>query len=388
MSVNRRSFLQYIMAAYAALGGSLAAAKAAVQVRLPVRNDAVARPRKVPYKRIATEEAWGTAELFGMYRKLIDSNPYAHVGLASMWGGGGRPAPRSGQGRSEPSIVDRLQDVGEGRIADMDASGVDLSLLLLTAPGVQVFDAETATSLAISTNDQLAETIRKYPARLAGLAAVAPQAPAAAAKELQRAMQSLGLKGAVINSHTGDEYLDDPKYWEIFAAAEALNAPIYIHPREPSAQMLQPFLQRGMERALFGFGVEVGFHTLALITSGVFDRFPGLKIVIGHAGEALPYWLYRIDYMQQNNRRSFMPELQLLPSEYMRRNIYVTTSGMAWAPAITFAQQVLGVERVLYAMDYPYQYRIEEVTLTDDLPISNADKKRLFQTNAERLFKL
>jgi 2,3-dihydroxybenzoate decarboxylase len=276
----------------------------------------------------------------------------------------------------------------EGRIRDMDASGIDLALLLLTAPGVQVFDAATATSLAISLNDQLAATIRKYPTRYAGLAAIAPQYPAGAAKELERAVHTLGLKGAVINSHTADEYLDDPKFWDIFAAAEALDVPIYIHPREPSSRMLQPFLERGMERALFGFGVEVGMHTLALITAGVFDRFPRLKIVIGHAGEALPYWLYRIDYMQENNRKSFMPKLQLRPSEYMRRNVFITTSGVPWAPAITFAQSVLGVERVLYAMDYPYQFRIEEVTLTDDLPISAADKKRLFQTNAEQLFRL
>ncbi len=278
--------------------------------------------------------------------------------------------------------------MGEGRIKDMDASGIDVALLLLTAPGVQVFDAATANSLAASTNDQLAEAIRKYPARFAGLAAIAPQNPKTAAKELERATKNLGLKGAVINSHTEGEYLDDPKFWEIFEAAEALNAPIYIHPREPSPQMLQPFLQRGMERAIYGFGVEVGLHTLALITSGAFDRFPNLKIVIGHGGEALPYWLYRIDYMQEHNRKSFMPKLKMRPSEYMQRNIYITTSGVPWAPAVLLAQSVLGVDRVLYAMDYPYQFQIEEVTMTDNFPLSDADKKKLFQTNAEKLFSL
>ena len=390
MAMDRRSFVKGAAASYAALSAWLTAT--AAQINMPARNEDAPKPRKVPYKRIATEEAWGPAEMFEMYRKLIDENPYAHPGLASMWGNSGSgssSSSRSAEGGSGGNLlVTRLVDMGEGRIKDMDASGIDVALLLLTAPGVQVFDAATANSLAASTNDQLAEAIRKYPARFAGLAAIAPQNPKTAAKELERATKNLGLKGAVINSHTEGEYLDDPKFWEIFEAAEALNAPIYIHPREPSPQMLQPFLQRGMERAIYGFGVEVGLHTLALITSGAFDRFPGLKIVIGHGGEALPYWLYRIDYMQEHNRKSFMPKLKMRPSEYMQRNIYITTSGVPWAPAVLLAQSVLGVDRVLYAMDYPYQFQIEEVTMTDNFPLSDTDKKKLFQTNAEKLFSL
>ena len=378
--MDRRSFFKGAAASYAALSTQLtvgAAQASPAQVTMPVRNEDAAKPRKVPYKRIATEEAWGPAEMFAMYRKLLDENPYAHPGLASMWGDSG----------SGNLIVTRLIDMGERRIGDMDASGIDVALLLLTAPGVQVFDAATGSSLAASTNDQLAEAIRKYPARFAGLAAIAPQDPKAAAKEIERATKRLGLKGAVVNSHTEGEYLDDPKFWEIFEAAEALNAPIYIHPREPSPQMLQPFLERGMERALYGFGVEVGLHTLALIISGTFDRFPNLKIVIGHAGEALPYLLYRIDYWQER-KKPFMPKLKMLPSEYMQRNIYVTTSGVPWAPAILLSQSVLGIDRVLYAMDYPYQFQVEEVNMTDNLPLSDADKKKLFQTNAERVFSL
>ncbi|HKV04834.1 MAG TPA: amidohydrolase family protein [Candidatus Acidoferrales bacterium] len=384
--MDRRRFFKSAAASYAAVASWLKAAGA--QISMPAGNESATKPRKVPYKRIATEEAWGPAEMFEMYRKTIESNRYAHPGLASMWGGGTSGGGRSGEGSGGNLLVARLMDMGEGRIKDMDASGIDVALLLLTAPGVQVFDAATGSSLAASTNDQLADAIRKYPTRFAGLAAIAPQDPKAAAKELDRSMKSLGLKGAVVNSHTEGEYLDDPKFWEIFEAAEALNAPVYIHPREPSPQMLQPFLQRGMERALYGFGVEVGLHTLALITSGALDRFPNLKIVIGHAGEALPYWLYRLDYMQEHNRKSFMPRLKMRPSEYMRRNIYITTSGVPWAPAILMAQSVLGMDRVLYAMDYPYQFQIEEVTLTDDFPLSDADKKKLFQTNAERLFSL
>ena len=334
-------------------------------------------PPKAPYKRIATEEAWVTREIMDGYRDMI-SKKKGDAGFLSLWGvfvehGG--------------ILFDRLYEMGENRIKDMDATGIDMQLLLLTAPGVQVFPKGMAKSLAASSNDQLVDAIRKYPERYAGLAAIAPQDPAAAAKELERGMK-MGLKGAVINSHTKGEYLDDPKFWEIFEAAESLNAPIYIHPQTPSPDMVKPFVKRGLDTAIMGFGVEVALHTLAIITSGALDRFPNLKIVIGHGGEGLPYWLYRIDYMQEYNRQSFMPKLEMLPSDYMKRNIYITTSGLPWAPAITMAQSVLGMDRVLYAMDYPYQYRVEEVIMTDNFPISPADKKKLFQTNAEKVFSL
>jgi 2,3-dihydroxybenzoate decarboxylase len=288
---------------------------------------------------------------------------------------------------SNSLIVSRLLELGGPRIRDMDASGVDRQLLLLTAPGVQVFDTATANALAAQSNDRLAEAIRNYPERYGGLAAVAPQDPPAAAKELERAMKKLKLNGAVINSHTRGEYLDDPKFWDILEAAEALDAAIYIHPTTPSPAMLKPFLDRQLHMAIMGFGVEVAFHVLAMIRVGVFDRFPKLKIVIGHAGEGLPYWLYRIDYMSR--LPSFAPKkLKLKPGEYMRRNLYITTSGVPWAPAILLAQKVLGVDHVLYAMDYPYQFVAEEVKMTDRLPISAAAKKKLFQTNAERIFHL
>lgn len=385
--MDRRSFVKGAALAYAAISsGAAAAAAERVPIKMPVANNQARKPRQAPYKRIETEGAWGPVEMFQMYTALLDKNPFAHPGLASMWGTvGNRPGEGGGTGGNP--IVRRLSDMGEGRIADMDASGIDLALTFLTAPGVQVFEAPTANSLAASTNDQLAEAIRKYPTRFAGLAAIAPQDPKTAAKELERATKSLGLKGAVVNSHTEGEYLDDPKFWEIFEAAEALNAPIYIHPREPGPQMLQPYLERGIERALWGFNVEVSLHTLALITAGVFDRFPNLKIVIGHAGEGIPYMLYRIDYWQ-TRKKPFMPKLKMLPSDYMRRNIYITTSGMPWGPAIQFAQSVLGADRVMYAMDYPYEFVIDEVSMTDDIPMSDADKKKFFQTNAEAVFSL
>jgi len=333
------------------------------------------------YKRIATEEAWAPAELLDSYRSMAASRSIDDPGFIALWS-------RLG---ARGLLSERLADIGDRRIADMDASGIDLQILSLTSPGVQVFDAATATALASSTNDQVAEAVRTYPTRFAALAAVAPQDPRAAAREADRAVRRLGLKGLIINSHTRGEHLDDPKFWDIFEAAEALEVPIYLHPQAPPPQMAGPYVEKGLEGALWGFGAETGFHLLAILRSGALDRFPNLRIVVGHGGEALPFWLYRLDYMNRTARpfiRSGADRLNRTLSEYMRENVYVTTSGMAWAPVITFVQSVLGVDRVLYAMDYPYQFEPDEVTATDNVPISDADKKKLFQTNAEKVFRL
>jgi 2,3-dihydroxybenzoate decarboxylase len=274
----------------------------------------------------------------------------------------------------------------------MDAAGIDMQLLMLTAPGVQVFEKAEACALARSTNDHLAQTIERHPTRFAGLAAIAPQDPHEAAKELERAVNTLGLSGGLINSHTQGEYLDDEKFWPIFEAAQALDVPIYIHPNSPSPQMVQPYLSRCLDAAILGFAAETSLHVMRLIVAGVFDRFPRLKITLGHLGEGLPYWHYRIDFMHQGIVRAKRSEgvkpLQRKPSEYLKENFWYTTSGMPWEPAITFAQQIVGVDRVMYAMDYPYQYVPEEVSEMDALPMSMENKKKFFQTNAQQLFRL
>jgi 2,3-dihydroxybenzoate decarboxylase len=340
-----------------------------------------------PYLRIATEEAYAPPELFERYRKLLDDGSHNDPGFASFMG-----FYLNNSGPRLTEIRAQIQDLGERRIRDMDATGIAKQILSLTSPGVQVFDAPTAVSLANSFNDQLAEAIGKHPNRFAGLAAIAPQDPPAAAKELQRAVKSLHLKGAIVNSHTRGEYLDEPKFWEIFEAAESLGVPIYLHPNTPSPRMVGPFLDRGLDGAVFGFAVETSLHILRIVFSGVFDRFPKLRMVAGHLGEGLPYWFFRIDFMHQrltsNNRYANLPKLQKKPSDYLKENFYVTTSGMAWQPPILYAQSVLGVDRVLYAMDYPYQFVPDEVRVTDDLPISDADKKKFYQTNAEKVFAL
>jgi 5-carboxyvanillate decarboxylase len=339
------------------------------------------------YQRIATEEAFAPPELLDRYRALLNDGSHNDPGFKSLCGFYlGNPSPRIRE------VIARMTDLGELRLSDMDQTGIARQILSLTSPGVQVFDAPTAVALARSSNDFMVEAIRRHPDRFSGLAAIAPQDPAAAAKELERGVRSLGLKGAIINSHTRGEYLDDPTFWPIFEAAEAMDVPVYIHPNTPSPAMIGPFLERGLDGAIFGFAVETGLHILRIIVSGVFDRFPRLKIVIGHLGEGLPYWLFRIDFMHNRmvtaNRYATVRKLQRKPSDYVRENIYVTTSGMAWEPPILYAQSVLGVDRVLYAMDYPYQFVPEEVAVTDNLPISDTDKKKLYQTNAEKVFNL
>lgn len=371
MSADRRLFLKYAAAAGAALGAGRAAAQ-------PAGDDApaVEITANPGYRRIAAEEAWGPPEMFEMWIRYLEETPGGDPGFEALWSG---PDQIRGFGKS-------LAEMGETRIADMEAAGIDMQILALTAPGVQIFEADTAMALAAETNDQLAEAVRNRPDRYAGMAAVAPQDPKAAAKEIERAAAKLGLKGVVINSHTKGEYLAEKKFWPIFEAAEAQDMPIYIHPRAPSPGMLQPFLEYDLLRGDLGFGVEVAFHTLAIINAGVFDRFPELTLVIGHGGEGIPYNLYRIDRthaVRQPDMRAANP-----PSHYMKRNIYITNSGVAWAPMVQFAQNVLGVDRVLYAMDYPYQYDPAEVAAMDALPVSYDDRKKFFQTNAERVFDL
>ena len=373
MTTTRRTILQSMLAAGAVL-------KATTSVAQSGRGASIAR--NFGYKRIATEEAWITREIADESMRLIASNPVDEPGFVSF---GARYYAR---GADTPAVAGLL-DIGAARIEAMDRLGIDMQILSLTAPGVQVFEAATATALAADSNDQLADAIEKYPQRFAGLAAVAPQDPQHAAKEIERGMQTLGLKGVIVNSHTKGEYLDEPKYWEILEAAEALNAPIYIHPRDLAPGMLKPYLDRSLEAGILGFAADVALHTIALITAGVFDRFPRLKLVIGHAGEGIPYMLYRIDYMQRAVREGRgAKKLEKRPSDYMKENVYVTTSGMAWEPAILFAQQILGMDHVLYAMDYPYQADASEVVAMDELALSDADKKKFFQTNAEALFAL
>ncbi len=339
------------------------------------------------YLRIATEEAFATREQIDAYLRMV-KNGTADRGLVSLWGFYGQStSARATQ------VREGLLDLGEQRLRNMDATGIDKAILALTAPGAQpIPDLAEARGIAQRANDLLAEHVARHPDRYIGMTTVAPQDPAWSAREIVRGARTLGFKGVQINSHTQGEYLDDAKFDPIFRALADTGQPLYIHPSSPPDSMIGPMLEVGLDGAIFGFGVDTGMHLLRLIITGIFDRYPDLQIMVGHMGEALPFWLYRINYMHQASVRSQryarMKPLKKTITEYMRSNVLITTSGMAWAPAIKFAQDVLGEDRVMYAMDYPYQFVPDEVRTHDLLDVPLAVKKKLMQTNAERWFKL
>jgi len=339
-----------------------------------------------PYKRIATEEAWASPELFQLYMKELEEKNIDQPGFHSLYKFFGGTNPRA------QNLARRIQTLGEERIADMDAAGVDMQVLSLTGPGVQLFDPATATALATRFNDELAEEIAKNPDRFAGLAAFSPLDPANAAKELERSVTKLGLKGGILNSHTRGVYMDDEKLWDVFEAAEALDVPIYLHPNMLPRDMVQPFLSRGLDAAVYGFSCDTGLHALRLLVAGLFDRFPKLQIILGHCGEALPFWLYRITYMHthisQTGRYDGVKPLKRPARDYLCENFHYSNSGVADAPPIMYVHDVIGAERIMYAMDYPWQYEPSETGILDDLPMNDADKKLFFEGNARRIFKL
>lgn len=343
-------------------------------------------PDNKPYLRIATEEAFCPPEMLDIYAEILAAGKIDDPGFLSQWG-------YFMNSQSERSVFVRrmLCSLGEDRIADMDAAGVDQAILALTAPGTQCMAKTQAVEFAEMANDYLVAGIRKFPHRYHGLTAIAPQDPEHAAGEIRRG-HSLGLKGVIVNSHTLNEYMDDERYDPIFQTCEILDTPIYMHPQTPSKDMVRPMMSRGLDGSIYGFSVETAVHLLRIVVSGVLDRFPKLKFIVGHCGEAIPFWLYRLDHMHaamiKANRYPGVRPLQRKLSEYVRENFWITTSGMAWPPAIEFCQRVMGIDRVMYAMDYPYEYVLEEVEWTEQVNVDAAGMRKLFQTNAEFVFNL
>jgi 5-carboxyvanillate decarboxylase len=326
------------------------------------------------YKRIATEEGFNFPEIMSEAVKVAAMQPPLIKALNPFGGSGGL----------WDVLGSKLGDLGEGRIGQMDADGIDMQLLLLSSPGVQTLEANLAVELAAMSNDRLSAACRRHPDRLAGLAAVATQNPQAAAMELQRAVRSLGLKGAVINSHTNGEYLDDRKFWPILECAAALEVPIYIHPRDPSPQLGGPL---GIPGYLIGWGwaLETGTHAIRLMASLVFDEFPKLKFVIGHMGEGIPFLLPRLDNRYTRDRG---PKRRMKPSEYFKEHFVITTSGMNYSSQLRMTVEELGADRVLFAADWPFELSGEAVAGVEAAPLTIADKEMIFQRNAERVFRL
>ena len=334
-------------------------------------------------RRIGTEEAFSIPEVAAKLRE-ISRIPGSNLDLVLVKRIYDAPenehAPVAG-------FLPHLLDLESERLEDMDKNGVSVHLLSLTAPGVQMFDADTATELAELANDRLAAVIGRHPTRFAGLASFAPQSPKRAAREMERAIQKLKLNGFVVNSHTNNEYLDNPRFFPILEAAEALDACIYIHPRAPSDGLAAPFRDYGIDSAQWGYGIEVSTHAVRMIASGVFDRFPKLKICLGHMGEAVHFWLWRIDYMNRSaQNRGSSPKLKLAPSEYFKRNFVITTSGQESHLALEYSIKVLGIDNILWAIDYPYQPSAPAVAFMDSAPVSDEEREKLYHGNAERVF--
>ena len=273
------------------------------------------------------------------------------------------------------------------RLREMDKAGIDMQLLSLSSQYIELLEPENAIIWSQKTNDELAQWVKAHPTRFAGLCSLPCQDPATAVAELERCVKKLGMRGALIKSNIRSEYMDDRKYWPIWEKAEKLNVPIYLHPRSPSADMEKPYLKYpGMNSAMIGFGHDTHLHVLRLMCSGLFDEFPKLKIVIGHMGETFPYLLWRID--NHFSRFEQYKKLKKKPSGYFRDNFVITISGVNWYPSLLCAMLTIGIDSILFAVDYPHEENIPAVKFIDEAPISVGDKKKIFHLNAERVFRL
>jgi uncharacterized protein len=287
-------------------------------------------------------------------------------------------------------LIDQLCDVGEKRIAEMDAARVDMQILSLTSPGAEQLEAAEAARLARETNDFLADAVRKHPARFGGFATLPTANPDAAAAELERTVRLYGFAGALINGHVRGRYLDDKFFWPIFERAVALNVPIYLHPTPPPKPVIEasyggfePMVTSMLSGAGWGWHIETGVHVIRIILGGTFDRFPKLQIVVGHMGEALPFMIERLDNMPMAITKLSRPI-----SAYLRDNLHYTFSGFNFTPTFLDLLLEVGVDRIMFSADYPYASMAHAREFLDQLPVSAADRERIAHGNAERLFGL
>lgn len=288
--------------------------------------------------------------------------------------------------RSE--IGERLTDLARRRIADMDDTGMDVQVLSLTAPGLQSLEPEEAASLQVTINDLIANTIRQWPDRFQGFATLATSAPEAAASELRRAVTHLGLSGAMLFGRTRDRNLDHRDNWPIFETAAELRAPLYIHPQSPIPSVRDASYggfgdEVDAAFATFGLGwhYETGVQMLRMILAGVFDRFPDLQLITGHWGEVVLFYLERIDGLAR------VTKLERPISDYFRRNVSVTPSGMWSERYLRWALEVLGPERIMFSSDYPYRYTPAGGArhFLESAELADADRRAIAHGNWERM---
>lgn len=328
-----------------------------------------------PMRRIACEEGFSIPELIDAIDRYMARGSEDEPGMRALIGTGKYPR--------WPRLLDP-----EIRLADMARSGVDMQVLMVNSPGVQIFEPAEAIAMAALLNDRAADWTRRWPDKFVALAAIAPQDPTAAANELERAVRQLGMRGAVINSHTKGAYLDEKRFWPIFEAAQALDVPIYIHPREPAPDALPYYAAQRLEGAVWGYAAETSLHSLRLIMGGVFEAFPRLKIMIGHNGEGIPFYLDRIDNRYRSINQGGLGALTRSPATIFRENFWITSSGANWAPAVRFCQSVLGADRVLFAVDYPFEDEDASVKQAAAIEMPAAEAELFFHGNAERVLRI
>jgi predicted TIM-barrel fold metal-dependent hydrolase len=286
----------------------------------------------------------------------------------------------------------RLRDFDADRLAGMDASGISVAILSHTVPGVQgIVEPSAAVTAAREINDRLAAEIARQPTRYGGFASIALQDVKAAVAELDRAVTRLGLVGAMINGYTNTsdpqrvDYLDDPKFLPFWEAAAELGVPIYLHPRPSLDQRIYEGHSE-LIGATWGFAPEAATHTLRLIYSGLFDRFPSLTVVLGHLGETLPYFSWRIQHCFEYNPSDKRVKRRL--QDYLCENFYVSTSGIFSDQALIGAMLTVGADRILFACDYPYEVMEPAARWIERAAISEGDRKKIAAGNARRLFKI
>jgi predicted TIM-barrel fold metal-dependent hydrolase len=293
-----------------------------------------------------------------------------------------------GAQRHDEAIAHRLLDLDAERIAAMDDTGLDVAVVSMTTPGLQSLDAADAVALQSVCNDRLADAVRRHPDRLAGFAALATPDPDAAAAELRRAVSELGFHGAMLYGRTGERNLDHCDFWPIFEAAEALNAPLYLHPQPPPASVRAAYysgLGDPVDEALathgLGWHYDAGLQLLRLILGGVLDRFPGVQLILGHWGEVVLFYLDRID------RMTGIADLPRPVSEYLRRNVFVTPGGVFSQRYLRWACDVIGPDRVMFASDYPYVMVGDGGSrrFLDEAELSDTDREKIASGNWETL---
>ncbi|MFE6365694.1 amidohydrolase family protein [Streptomyces sp. NPDC057806] len=283
----------------------------------------------------------------------------------------------------------RLLDLTGERLAEMDAAGLDMQVLSLNSPGIQAeTDAGTAVAQAAAVNDLLAGVVADHPDRFAGFAALPLQDPKAAAEELERAVRELGMRGALVNAHTQGRYLDDPQLRVVWERAAGLDVPLYLHPANGVGM---PHVIEGhpeLVGPMWSWGMDTASHFLRLVFGGVFDDFPEAKLLLGHMGEGLPYVLWRMDSRWNYHNHHGIELARGNPSEYVRHNLYITTSGVCSAAPLLCALLALGPEHILFGTDYPFEDMATATEFLRTAPVSEADRAKIAHLNAERLLGL